>query len=113
MAAYFQTGSMIRIRPIDDSDYNISRMYRPIYRELAWYATADDAVLGGVILDLVDFDYSYIVMTMNEQGVGYTAVDGAVSLTTEDAATEALFAAMVKEARQPLLPRRSGQKGCS
>ena len=104
---------MIRIGPFDESDYNISRMCLPIYRELAWYATADDAVLGGVILDLVDYDYSYIVMTMNEQGVGYTAVDGAVSLPTEDAATEALYAAMVKEARQPFLPRRPSQKGYS
>ena len=32
-----------------------------LHRDLMWYATDDDAVLGVVILDLVDKDYSWVV----------------------------------------------------
>ena len=46
-----------------------------LHRELMWYATEDDAVLGVVILDLVDKDYSWVVLTENDQGPGYTATD--------------------------------------
>jgi hypothetical protein len=31
-----------------------------LHRELMWYATDDDAVIGVVILDLVDRDYSWV-----------------------------------------------------
>jgi hypothetical protein len=54
------------------------------------YATDDDAVLGVVVLDLVDKDYSWILLTENDQGAGFTAIDIGASLPTEDDATAAL-----------------------
>ena len=65
-----------------------------MHRELAWYATDDNAVLGVVILDLVDKDYSWAVLTENDQGPGYTAIDGRISLPTEEDATAGLHDAM-------------------
>jgi hypothetical protein len=65
-----------------------------LHRELAWYATDDDAVIGVVILDLVDKDYSWVVLAENSQGPGFTAIDLGTSHPTEDDATAALHDAM-------------------
>jgi len=70
------------IRQFDKSRFNIplSRVLRP---EIAWYATADDTVLG-VVLDL-DEGYSWLVLTESDQGQGFAAIDTGGSLTEEDA----------------------------
>ena len=80
------------IRQVDKSRFNIPMSSHPDrHRELMWYATEDDAVLGVVILDLVDKDYSWVVLT---QGPGFTAIDIGASLPSEDDATAALHDAM-------------------
>jgi hypothetical protein len=82
---------------IRKSHYNIPLSDDPrLHRELMWYATEDNAVLGVVILDLVDKDYSWVVLTENDQGPGYTAIDMGASLPTEEDATAALHDAMRK-----------------
>ena len=64
-------------------------------RELAWYATDDDAVIGVVILDLAYKDYSWAALTQSDQAAGYTTADmGQSPLPTEDDATAALHDAM-------------------
>jgi hypothetical protein len=83
------------IRQVDKSRFHIPMSGHPeLHRELAWYATEDDAILGVVILDLVDHDYSWAVLTENDQGPGFTAIDGRISLPTEEDATAALHDAM-------------------
>jgi hypothetical protein len=83
------------IRQVDKSRFNIAMCGHPeLHRELMWYATDDDTVLGVVIFDLVDKDYSWTVLTENDQGPGYTAIDGRISLPTEEDATAALHDAM-------------------
>ena len=83
------------IRQVDKSRFNIPMSgYPKLHREVMWYATEDDAVLGVVILDLVDKDYSWAVLTENDQGPGYTAIDMGAMLPTEDDATAALHDAM-------------------
>jgi hypothetical protein len=83
------------IRQVDKSRFNIPMSGYPVlHRELMWYATDDDAVLGGVVLDLVDKDYSWVMLTENDQGPGYRAIDGRISLPTEEDATAALHDAM-------------------
>ena len=80
------------IRQVDKSRFNIPMSgYPELHRELMWYATEDDAVLGVVVLDLVDKDYSWVVLT---QGPGFTAIDIGASLPTENDATAALHDAM-------------------
>ena len=82
---------------IRKSHYNIPLSDDPrLHRELMWYATEDNAVLGVVILDLVDKDYSWVVLTENDQGPGYTAIEMGASLPTEEDATAALHDAMRK-----------------
>jgi hypothetical protein len=80
---------------IDKRDFNIPMSGHPLlHHELAWYGAHDDAVLGVVVLDLVDHDFSWVVLTQNDQGPGYSAVDLGTSLPTISAATQALHAAM-------------------
>jgi hypothetical protein len=82
------------IRQVDKSRFKILVPGHPeLHRELMWYATDDDTVLG-VVLDLVDKDYSWVVRTENDQGPGYTAIDIGASLLSEDDATAALHDAM-------------------
>ena len=83
------------IRQVDKTRFNIPMSGHPeLHRELMWYATDDDTVLGVVVLDLVDKDYSWVVLTENDQGSGFTAIDIGASLLTEDDATAALHDAM-------------------
>ena len=83
------------IHSIDRGNFDIRGFGAPgIHREIAWYATADKARLGVVVYDLVDHDYGWVLLTENGPGPGYTAIDLAVSLPTEGAATLALHAAM-------------------
>ena len=84
------------IRQVDKSRFNIPMSSHPDrHRELMWYATEDDAVLGVVILDLVDKDYSWAALTQSDQAAGYTTADmGQSPLPTENDATAALHDAM-------------------
>jgi hypothetical protein len=69
------------IRQIDKSRFNIP-LARVLRRQLAWYATADDTVLG-VVLNL-DEGYSWVVLTEGENA-GFAAIKTGGSLTEEDA----------------------------
>jgi hypothetical protein len=82
-----------RGRPIR---FNIPMSAHPkLHRELAWYATDDDAVPGVVILDLAYKNSSWAVLTQSDQAAGYTTADmGQSPLPTEEDATAALHDAM-------------------
>ena len=85
----------MNIKSVDPNKYHIAaRGSIWLHQNLAWFATEDDAVLGVVVLDKVDNDFSWVVMTENNQGPGFTAIDMGVSLPTEGAATQALLNAM-------------------
>jgi hypothetical protein len=58
-----------------------------------WYATEDETVIGVVILDIVDHDFSWVVLTESDQ-LGFTAVDLGTSHRSEEDATAALHDAM-------------------
>jgi hypothetical protein len=85
---------------VDKSRYNIPIFSDPRLHEVAWYATEDDAVLGVVILDMVDLGYSWIALTQSDQPPGYTATDMGSSLPTEDDAQAALHDAMRSNGRR-------------
>ena len=53
------------IRQVEKSRYNIPTS-ATLHRELAWYATEDDAVLGVVILDMAYKDYSWAALTQGD-----------------------------------------------
>ena len=66
--------------------------------ELEWYATNDNKVIGVVLLDLIDKDYSWVVLTDTpEDTPGYCAVNMEASLSTQEEATKALHQEMLKE----------------
>jgi hypothetical protein len=58
------------IRQIDKARFNIPASGHPgLHRELAWYATGDDAVLGVVILDVASETYAWAVLTEKVRGL--------------------------------------------
>jgi hypothetical protein len=83
------------MKTIDETRYDIRHNGNPaLHKPLRWYATEDDRVLGVVVLDLVDHDFGWVMLTQNEQGPGYTAVDVATSYPTIADATRALHESM-------------------
>ena len=90
---------MIR-QVVDKSRYNIPVFTDARLHEVTWYATEDDAVLGVVILDMVDLSYSWIALTQSDQAQGYKAADMGSSLPTEEDATAALHDAMRSNGRR-------------
>lgn len=82
------------IKPVKKNGFYIPLSGDPcLHEELAWYATDDDSILGVVIRDRVDHDYSWVVLTQTS-GRGYSAIDGDASLPSQDVAREALHVAM-------------------
>lgn len=61
--------------------------------ELAWFACKREKVLGMVLLDLIDKDYSWVIFGRDELQ-RYRAIDVKVSLSTFDDACDDLFRAM-------------------
>lgn len=64
-----------------------------ISEELAWYSNKDESVIGVVLLDTIDNDFTAIVLGQDEVGK-YRAFDLESSMLTQDAATEWLHRAM-------------------
>ena len=86
------------MKKVNVMDYNVPMTGSPmLHRNLQWYATDDDKVLGVVILDLIDKDYSWVVLTDTpEDTPGFCCVDMEASFATQEAATKKLFEAMRK-----------------
>jgi len=89
------------MKTIDPQRFKIPAMGSPhIHRNLEWWATDNEQAIGVVILDLVDHDYSWVMLTTEDQddegdGLGlFRAVNLGHSLKTENEAREQLFAAM-------------------
>jgi hypothetical protein len=82
------------IKAVQKVSYNILYDGHPaLHEEIMWYATADDRVLGVVIRDRVDNDYSW-VMLMREAGEAFKGVDLATSRPDIATAIAELHAAM-------------------
>jgi hypothetical protein len=90
---------MSSIRKVDPHNYKIPMMGSPmLHRNLEWYATSDDKILGVVLLDLIDKDYSWVVLADTpEDTPGFCCVNMAASLPTQDEARRILHKEMLKE----------------
>lgn len=93
---------MTQIRTINPAHYNIPMRGNPaLHRNLEWYATDDNKVLGVVILDLIDKDYSWVVLTDTPEDVpGYCAVDMKASLHTMEEARRELRVEMLNQHKE-------------
>jgi hypothetical protein len=75
---------------VNPTDYNIVRgPFGSLYQELAWYRGASDRLLGLILCDRLDNDFSWVVLTADATGL-YRTVDLHVSLPTQADATAAL-----------------------
>jgi hypothetical protein len=82
------------MKAVQKVSYNILYDGHPdFHEEIMWYATDDDRVLGVVIRDRVDNDYSW-VMLLREVGEAFKGVDLATSRPDIETATKELHAAM-------------------
>jgi hypothetical protein len=87
------------IRPVQKASYGIPWTGDPhCHEELSWWATEDDRVLGVVIRDLVDDDYSWVVLMRHPGGI-FRAVDLAINMPSSEVAADALHAAMLAKVR--------------
>jgi hypothetical protein len=70
----------LTLRQIDPRAYAIARMGDTsiLYEELMWFATADDRLLGLLLRDKIDSDYSWVVFARSRQNQ-YRAIDLGVS----------------------------------
>lgn len=81
------------MREVQKASYNVIFQGHPaLHRELAWYATEDETVIGVVILDLVDGDYSWVALT--KQPVVFKASDLGTSCVSRELAMQQLQTAM-------------------
>jgi hypothetical protein len=83
------------VRQISRGDYYIRMDQLQVNNELAWYATEDNRAIGVVMEDRADHDFSWVVLTENDKGAGFTATDINVSIPTEEEATAQLHAALL------------------
>jgi hypothetical protein len=82
------------IKPVQKASYAIPWTGDPrCHEELSWWATEDDRVLGVVIRDRNDDDFSWVVL-MQEPGGVFCAIDLAINMPSSAIAAEALHAAM-------------------
>lgn len=89
------------IRPISRERFNAfvlwsrSPMASLMSREIEWYADTCERVLGVLVLDLVDFDWSYCVLGRDKDG-RFRWIDGNVSVPSQKDGNQALMAAMLR-----------------
>jgi hypothetical protein len=67
-----------------------------LHWEIAWFASADEKRVGAVILDLVDKDFSWVLLAVDGYG-RFVCVDLAVSLLSAEAAEAALIRCLAAE----------------
>jgi hypothetical protein len=74
---------LLELRRIDPRTYAIARCgdTSKLYEELMWFATADDRLLGMILRDKMDADYSWLVFARSRQNQ-YRAIDLGVSVAT-------------------------------
>lgn len=87
------------IRPISRERFNAfvlwSRSPRAsqINREVEWYADSKEWLLGVLVLDLVDLDWSYAILGRDEDG-RFRFIDGGVSIPSQKEGNLTLMTAM-------------------
>jgi len=69
-----------------------------LHQNLSWFATGNDKVLGVVLKDKIDNDFSWVVLTQNEDAPAYTCIDMDASLPTLGDAVTILHQKMLEYA---------------
>jgi len=80
--------------------YTRSPMILLLTEEFKWFATRDERLLGIVLRDRVDDDFSWAILARDER-LRFRAIDNNVSLPTIDAARDELIAQMIMRHGDP------------
>jgi HJR/Mrr/RecB family endonuclease len=81
--------SIVEISRDEFDSFNIAR--NGLFPERAWFKSTELDLVGAIIRDPVDRDWSYVLLAKEEDGV-YRYMDGEVSLVSQRAAESALLA---------------------
>ncbi len=73
-------------------------MSKRIGPEIAWFSTKKDRILGVLLFDVHDNDYSYVVLGRDSDKI-FKAIDCVVSIETKEGAIERLHKEMEKKAK--------------
>lgn len=76
-------------------------------KELAWFSTADERLIGVITEDRQDQDFGWVLLGRDER-LRYRAIDQNASLATVESSREQMFAAM---ARHVMLPDEAYHQG--
>lgn len=78
------------------NDYNFTKQPTliGIATEQYWYADDEANIIGAVLIDNFDKDWSYVVMALEDDGV-YRFTDGEVSIETDEEAIKRLSSKMI------------------
>ena len=87
--------SMTEGRFLELAQRPFPKLHAAMYRELEWYATKDERLLGTVLLDRVDLDYSWVLLSRDAASV-YRAIDLGTASPSPSEARQALADAMKK-----------------
>jgi len=82
-------------------EFDIAQAGTPhLHQNLRWFVTASNSVLGVVVLDLVDFDFSAVVMARDHLAPRFTAVDLRHSVPSFDECVPILHDLMRKNLKE-------------
>lgn len=75
----------------------LTQLYTPLFssNERAWFKSTIVEILGTLILDPFDKDWSYVILAKNTSGA-YEAIDTKINFLNSDEAIEALVEKMIQ-----------------
>jgi hypothetical protein len=74
------------------------------HREVEWWASVNENVVGAVILDLVDKDWSWVILGRDQVG-RFRAFDLGVSLRSQEESRSRLLDALLTNADTKVFPQ--------
>lgn len=81
------------------NNYNFRKYPTFVATEHFWFADDDAKIIGTVLRDNFDKDWSYVILASENEGQNYDFVDAKVSFESENEATEKITSQMNKIAR--------------
>lgn len=85
--------SFVEISRHEFDELNIARA--TFLPERAWFKSTEIEIAGTIIRDPVDRDWSYVLLSKDEDGI-YRYIDGGISLASQSEAEEKLYTAAIR-----------------
>jgi hypothetical protein len=99
----------MKLEPISEEQFvNLCNFHFPklpgFHQEEEWWASVNRNVIGTVILDLIDKDWSWVILGRDQSG-RFRAFDLGCSLSSQENARSALLEALLVNADTKIFPQ--------